>query len=147
MELILLIAGLIITYFTGTRIEKSHINSIEERELSLTPVPFLTNADLENLKDIKNTTFVNGCVVIGADFFRFKLSQLVSLFGGNIAGLESLLVRARREAMLRLRNDAPDADAFVDVQYTTTMLNNKDSGSALPIVEVYIYGTAVYLNK
>lgn len=68
----------------------------------------------------------------------------MSLFGGNISVLESLLVRGRREAIIRMREKTPNADAFVNVQYSTTILNNMDRRGALPIVEIYISSTAIY---
>lgn len=146
VELITAVVFLVISYFTGMWSEKRHNRSLEAREKDLGRLPVVSDADLEHLPVPERVEFVSGSIVLGADYFRHKLSQLVSLFGGNIAQLERLLVRARREAYLRMRQNAGAADVIADLRYETTMISDNTSGK-LPVVEVYVYGTAIHFAK
>ncbi|MGQ0547496.1 MAG: YbjQ family protein, partial [Betaproteobacteria bacterium] len=49
---------------------------------------------------------VAGSVVIADDYFKSLLAGLYSFFGGPVRSYESLLDRARREAVLRMKAEA-----------------------------------------
>jgi uncharacterized protein YbjQ (UPF0145 family) len=141
-----LLGLLVVSYFTGSWVERRHILSLKKRESGASKIPILS-ANIKDLgSEVKSVRLVSGCAVVGADFFKSKLAALISIFGGNIAALESVLDRARREALLRLREQAADADYICGVQYETCFLNESDSRS-LPIVEILVFGSAVYINK
>lgn len=145
-DLIVLVVLLVVSYFTGTRIEKKHFESIRLREKNLLRLPRIsqTKQPASSARDIR---MVSGSAVIAADFFRYYLSSLISLFGGNIGVMESLLDRARREAVLRMLESCSDADYISGVRYETSALNEESGQRSLPKVEVLVYGTAIYLNK
>lgn len=141
MDLILFIILLVVTYVTGSTIEKRHYQSITEREKALRNQPFVTDdftaAQQENVEKIQ---MVTGSCVIAADRFKAFLGSLRSFFGGSIPAYESLADRARREALLRMRMKAGKADMIVQTRITFAEIGNGK-------IEVVAYGTALYLKK
>ena len=49
---------------------------------------------------------VTGSVVISSDYFKQFVAGLRTLIGGRLSSYESLLDRARREATLRMKQEA-----------------------------------------
>jgi uncharacterized protein YbjQ (UPF0145 family) len=81
---------------------------------------------------------VVGSVVVASDAFKDFVGGLKSFFGGRMGAQESLLDRARREAICRLRESAlsQGAKEVVDVHIVTSFLDQMGA-------EVSAYGTAV----
>ena len=137
---------LILGFSAGTIAERRHYKSIRQREQKLrnimvfalrTPPPELSQC---------RTEFVCGSVVIGMDYFKTFLSMLRNIVGGRVGSYETLLDRARREAVLRMKEEARQlrADAVFNVKFSTANVmsgdkQNKGSGC----VEVIAYGTAI----
>ena len=141
VDLITLIVLLVVTYITGTTIERRHFKRLLERERQIVRQPFLSNnytaLTEENVEELK---FVSGSCVIAADKFKRFISGLKSLFGGKLTAYEGLLDRARREAVLRMREQAEQADMIVQSRLETSEIGDG-------MVEIVAYGTAVYLKK
>lgn len=142
LDLIILIVALVVTYITGSQIEKKHFRSVMEREKASLPIPFVTDSyesynEEHNVREVK---LICGSCVVGADFFKVWVSNLKSLFGGTLTTFESLLDRARREAILRMKEQGGKADMIVKTRMETTEISPG-------VVEVVAYGTAVYLVK
>lgn len=93
------------------------------------------------------TQLVSGSVVISIDFFKKFVAGLRSLFGGRLKAYESLLDRARREAILRMKESAlqNNARVIINVRIETASIN-KNSGRRQGVgsVEVVAYGTAIF---
>ncbi len=140
MDLLFLIILLIVAYITGSIIEKRHFKSIMEREARLLEQPFVSDSFIGPDDKVENVRLVMGSCVIAADRFKVFLGGLRSIFGGTITAYESLTDRARREAILRMRQKASRADMVVH-----TRIQFSEVGKAK--VEVIAYGTAVYLEK
>ena len=99
-----------------------------------------------NNKQIIDSKLVSGCAVIACDGFKYFLSNIISFFGGNLSTYESVLDRARREAMLRMREEGIKCHAriIVNVKLETIMINdNEQNKKQAPQVCVLAYGTAV----
>ncbi len=142
MDLFILVVALVVTYITGTQIEKKHFRSVLRRERERLAVP-LTSENFTALdgRKILHVKFVSGSCVVGADFFKVWVSGLKSIFGGKLTAYESLLDRARREAMIRMKDQAGgSADMIVQMRLETSEIGKG-------IVEIVAYGTAVYLDK
>ncbi|MNT77276.1 hypothetical protein D3C72_2163720 [compost metagenome] len=75
---------------------------------------------------------------MASDYFKNFVGQLRSFFGGRLSTHETLLDRARREAVCRMRETAlkKGATQVVDVHLETSFLDQLG-------VEVSAYGTAV----
>jgi len=151
MEIIVLLILLALGYFFGQRAEKKHFKSIIEREkasLQLTIVtmktpPLITQHEL-------NSELVAGNAVISIDFFKKFVASLKMLFGGRVTQYESLLDRARREALLRMKEQAALSNAFVVMNArveTASISKNSKRRNSIGAVEVLAYGTAISLGK
>jgi len=90
---------------------------------------------------------VSGSVVIANDYFKSFVAGLRNLFGGKVRTYETLLDRARREAVLRMKDEAKSlgAESVFNVKYETSNIAGQYS-KTLPIIEVHAYGTALKKN-
>lgn len=140
IDLAILIAIVIIAFFTGSWAEKRHTKNLRKREQTLIGKPFVTDSFTALEDDIRETRLVGGSCVIAADKFKMMLGGLRNFFGGNMAAFESLTERARREAILRMREEAPGADMIVQSRVQMCELGKGR-------VEALAYGTAIFLNK
>ncbi|MCS6266103.1 MAG: heavy metal-binding domain-containing protein [Vampirovibrio sp.] len=140
-------------FVCGTIAEKKHYTSIKRRELKFRELPavpirlhhFLSAQQQEAVVE---TRLVTGCVVVSQDYFKMILANLKNFVGGSVSSYESLMDRARREAILRMKEQAPMADAIVNVRLESVTMG-KDEGDKKPIcsIQVLAYGTAVTLQR
>jgi uncharacterized protein YbjQ (UPF0145 family) len=152
--LLLLVYGLpvaliALAFFIGTAIEKRHYVSIREREAHFLNLPVVTFDDADGQFPVASNytsgNLVSGSVVISIDRFKQLRAALRNLFGGRVTAYESLLDRARREALLRMYAAAGDADAIANLRVETSAISGRSEGS-LGTVEVHAYGTALFVN-
>ena len=133
---------LIVTYFIGSWLERRHYQSILRREHEYNSLPAVS------LKTPPQGQFeqvlVRGNVTISVDYFKRFLATLHAFFGGRVTSYESLLDRSRREAVLRMKEDAKQHGAvlILNVKYETSSIF-KGNGSSVGSVEVLAYGTAL----
>ncbi len=146
MEILIFLVLLILGYIFGQLAERHHFKSIIAREKETLWMPLM------NLKTIPpqithcNTQLVSGNVVISIDFFKKFVAGLRGLIGGRMRSYESLLDRARREAILRMKEEALQLGAkmIVNVRIETASINkNSNSKQSVGSVEVVAYGTAI----
>ena len=144
MDQILIVIILVtLGYFFGRRAENKHFKSLIEREKVMNSLPAM--ASRMPPQDGKyEQTLVSGNVVIANDYFKTFVAGLRNLFGGKIRTYETLLDRARREAVLRMKEQAKalGAELIFNVKYETSSISGNDSRK-LPIIEVHAYGTAL----
>jgi len=78
------------------------------------------------------------------DFFKRFLSSLRNLIGGRVRAYETLLDRARREAILRMKEEAiaHGAHMIFNLKVETSSIH-KGRRNAVGSVEVLAYGTAL----
>lgn len=148
IEILITFCTLCIGYGFGTYLEKRHYKSIREREASL--VNLITDNTNKNFTSDVNcdASLVMGSAVISIDYFKRFLASLVNIFGGRVTAYETLVDRARREALLRMKEQAVDADKIVNVRIETSTVGAKaDSKRGLGSIEVLAFGTAIYLEK
>ena len=69
-----------------------------------------------NSNTIENAELVTGSVVISVDYFKRFVSFLRDIFGGRVGAYESLIDRARREAILRMKENAKGADIILNLK-------------------------------
>ncbi len=135
-------------YIAGHIIEQRHFRSLQSREAMSGPV--LTNLSrVPAGMTVESTQFVIGSVVIASDYFKFVGANLKTLVGGRLRTLETLLERGRREALLRLREQAAmsGANMVMNVRLeTSVIMRSKKKNKSSPVAEVIAYGTAVRLR-
>ena len=148
-DLLLIIVILGVTYATGSIIEKNHFKKIRQREIALVKKPVVTfGKKLTTSKKIKNVELVTGEAAISGDYFKTFVSAFRNFFGGRMVSFESIMERARREAVLRMREKAKNADIIVNLRLETAMLNTEDNNNnQLPKVSVIAYGTAITYER
>ena len=136
----LLIAG----FGFGRRAEKKHYTSILEREDTLRHIVVLADRLPPAAMLGHDGDMVCGSVVISVDYFKTVVAGLRNLVGGNISAYESLLDRARREAILRMQQQAETmgAQAIINMKFETSRVSG-NTKKAIGSVEVVAYGTAL----
>jgi len=142
-QLILFAVLVILGYFFGTRAEKRHLASIREREEKYRFLPTVMLRRPLDPEKIMECRLVNGSAVVAIDYFKKLVASLTNLFGGNMVSYESLVDRARREAILRMKEDAGDASEIINVRIETSSIS-KNAQQSVGAVEVLAYGTAIY---
>ena len=65
---------------------------------------------------------VCGSAVISIDYFKRILAGLRNIFGGTVKSYETLIDRARREALLRMKEKADDATMIINVRIETSTI-------------------------
>jgi len=142
------LALLVVAYFTGAAFERRHYASIRERELRWRGLPAVTFRSVPPGWTVSDCALVSGSVVISVDYFKRFLSALRMLFGGRVKAYETLLDRARREALLRLKEDAVErgCHAVVNVRLETCRIANARNSEKIAGLEVLAFGTGLALR-
>ena len=140
-ELGLLATLLAIGFFAGRVIERRHYASIRRREQHYADVLSFAMRFPPDRVRAQQAFLVTGTVVVSADYFKTFVAGLRNLFGGRFRSYETLMERARREALLRLKAQARRRGSrlVVCVRFESTAIS---SGWA-PSIEVFAYGTAL----
>ncbi len=140
---------LVFTYFTGTWIERKHYQTIRSREERWRRVPAVTFRRVPASWEVLDSGLVAGNVVISVDYFKRFLAGLRGLVGGRIKSYESLLDRARREAILRLKKDAMDRGfhAVVNLRLETSRMANARGKNGTAGLEILAFGTGLKLRN
>lgn len=150
MEQLIVFIGLIaLGYFAGTIAEFRHYRSIEARERKLLKLPAATikNALDENA-EIEKVELVYGSAVIALDYFKRFLAGLRNLVGGEVGAYETLIDRARREAIIRMKEMAQGSDIILNVRIETSSISQSaNQRRTIGSIEALAYGTAVTLRK
>jgi uncharacterized protein YbjQ (UPF0145 family) len=138
--LLLIFVGLL----SGSWIERRHYRSIELREADLRNVPVNTLRELPGVGDVAGSRLVVGSVVISIDAFKQALASLQRFFGGEVTAYETLVDRARREAMLRLYDEIRPGEVVANVRLETSPIGV--GGDRITSIEVLAFATAVELR-
>jgi uncharacterized protein YbjQ (UPF0145 family) len=141
LPLILAVFGMI----AGTFLERRHFASIREREARWAGLPIFPTRSADADRTIAEGQLVVASVVVSLDYFKKILAAFRNIFGGNVRAYESLLDRAKREAILRLKEQSGGCDAIINLRMDTSNLASTQSGKKQGIggVEVIAYGTAI----
>ncbi|MEM8866066.1 MAG: heavy metal-binding domain-containing protein [Planctomycetota bacterium] len=136
-------------FFAGTTTERRHFRRLEERE-----------EENRGFVVTQLKTFPGGSVVspapqifmaeavIASDYLKTFLSGIRKFFGGELKSYESLLERARREALLRIIDQARAAgyDTACNLRYETADIG----GATNPkkgVVTVAVIATATAYRR
>jgi uncharacterized protein YbjQ (UPF0145 family) len=130
-------------YFAGRHAERKHYASLHEREAQLLRLPAVPTKQWDTGRAVAEARLVCGSVVISADYFKRLLASLRNIIGGRMRSYESLLDRARREAILRLKEQFPDADIIVNLRMETSTIGGSRRNGGVAAVELIAYGTAI----
>ena len=143
-DLIALVILLAVGYVFGRIAELHHYKSIIRREQKYRNVVAIASKIPPIGEQLDASILVSGSVVISVDYFKRFLAGLRSLVGGRIVAYESLLDRARREALLRMKEEAckVGADKVFNIKLETSSIS-KNARGGIGSIEVLAYGTAL----
>lgn len=121
----------------GRHAERKHLKELEAKEKRLAYIRldssrFKTSDDFGQL--------VSSNVVISHDYFKYVIANIQNFFGGRLTSYESVVERARREAVVRLKLEAEKLGA---AQIMGLRLSTTELGMQGGMVEVFAYGTAI----
>lgn len=151
-QIIELVIGLGITllllslgFGIGGLVERRHYASIRRRENELRDILLIPiRTPPASLGECKSD-FVCGSVVIGMDYFKMFMAGLRNFIGGRVSSYETLFERARREAILRMKEEARKRHAkyVFNVKFSTANVMSGEGKKTGGCVEVIAYGTAL----
>ncbi len=126
--------------------EQAHLKSLAIREEALGHIMV---TDLKMIADPEKAA--SGCLVMGeaviaTDYFKSIATQLRNLIGGEMKSMQSLVDRARREAMVRMLEEANRAGATEvhNVRLETSNIRSATTKKKAGIsVEMLAFGTAI----
>ncbi|HHO68860.1 MAG TPA: YbjQ family protein [Gammaproteobacteria bacterium] len=145
MDLIVFLVLMLLGYGFGQWAEKRHYRSIREREARLRRRILLVQSKYPpQVGGGHRSQLVTGSVVVSVDYFKRFLAGLRNLFGGRVKSYETLIDRARREAILRMQEQALGlgADQVINLKLETASIY-KGRRKAIGSIEVLAYGTAL----
>ncbi len=138
----LLLVGLVF----GRMAEKRHFREIVAKEASLADILVFNEPRLPASRTFHQAQLVTGSVVIAEDYFKRVAAALKGLVGGRLTAYESLMDRGRREAVVRMKEEARrlGATMIFNVRFETASLSEDHSGKQVMFsAEFLAYGTAV----
>lgn len=139
---ITIIALLLIGLIFGRINERRHFERLKHDEAELADILTVNLKELPlELEPIG--VLVSGNVVVAVDYFKKIVAGLKAIFGGRLGSYESLLERARREAIVRMKKQARaiGANAVYNVRLEFSGIGSQPQ--AIGGVELLAYGTAV----
>jgi uncharacterized protein YbjQ (UPF0145 family) len=148
LDLVVFLVLLAIGYFAGRAAERGHYRSIRRRERELAGILLFATKFPPAPQSPQATALVSGSVVISSDYFKLFVASLRKLFGGRFRVYETLVDRARREAVLRMKAQARKlgGQAVFNVKFETFNVTMGARGG-IAAIEVLAYGTALIRPK
>lgn len=144
MDFIIFISLVALGYFAGSWAERRHYASIGTREAAMLQMPVVTGWKGYDEGLVLDGVLVQGSAVISVDYFKRILAALRNVFGGTIRSYETLIDRARREAILRMKETAPAGTRIiVNVRVETSTIGKNSHQKSVGCVEALAYGTAL----
>jgi Uncharacterized conserved protein len=134
---------LIVCGFIGRWVEQRHYAEIRTREAATRNQPAVAIKTLPPDRAVADAWLVSASVVISLDYFKRFLANLRNIFGGRVRSYETLLDRARREALLRLKEQCPTASIIANLRLETACIAKSSGKKGVAAIEVMAYGTAV----
>ncbi|ENX11898.1 hypothetical protein F895_03401 [Acinetobacter sp. CIP 64.2] len=121
----------------GRHIEQKHLRELEQKEKQFAHIRIDANRFVQTTA---RGQMISSNVVISHDYFKYVLATIRNFFGGRLVSYESVVERARREAVVRLKQEAHamGANQIMGVRLSTTELGMQGG-----MVEVFAYGTAI----
>ena len=133
----------------GTIIEKRHYTSIIEREEKFKNIIILSDTDLKEAGTTEGDgMLMTGGTAVSIDAFKKLMAGFVNLFGGRVKSYESLIDRARRESILRLKEKAYEGNynAIINLRIETSSIT-KNAKQSIGSIEAFAYATAIKLTQ
>jgi uncharacterized protein YbjQ (UPF0145 family) len=147
-DLIIFLILIVIGYSVGQYNERKHFHSIIAREKRYKSILTFSERHIPAQQGAVSVQLVSGSVVISIDYFKQFVAGLRNLIGGRVTAYESLLERARREALLRMKEQAKDlgASSVWNIRLETAAIS-QGAAQQIGSIEVIAYGTALITEQ
>lgn len=144
-QVIPFVAFLLLGWTAGTWREKRHFAALARREREFGDIGVVNLKTVRNPEAVTRAALVMGEAVIATDYFKGFLARLRSIVGGELRSYETLLQRARREALLRMLQQARELGAAEvwNVRLETSNIRSAGRNNPAVSVEILAFGTAV----
>ncbi len=132
-------------YGVGSYRERRHYEDIKRREKQTLHIPMMNFGAKQPMPQADDCAMFAGSVVIASDYFKTFTASLRNLVGGRVTVYETLLDRGRREAMLRMKEQAIawGATEIVNVRLENSTIGNTQRRNGQAAIEIIAYGTAL----
>src|SRR5262249_50282901 len=136
--------------FAGSVAEQTHYKSIRVRELRLRRMPTTNLRRPPAHWQVTQAGLATGSTVVSVDYFKRFMAAIYGFVGGRVRSYESLVDRARRESVLRMKEEAAREgyDAVINVRLAANNLTLPvNRGRSTAGIEVLASGTALKLAR
>lgn len=133
-------------YGVGRWRERRHLVSLAQRERQFQDIVLTNLKTGPNPDRVQNAAYVSGDAVIATDYFKTFAATIRNIIGGEVRAFETLMNRARREAILRMQNQARQmgASEIWNVRLETSNIRSGGGSNNKAVsVEVFAFGTAI----
>ena len=135
---------LILGFISGKAAEHFHFARLKIKEEELSSIMMCNMKTIPTNWKLDRAFLVSGSVVIANDYFKTFAATLRNLVGGRMRSYEALLERGRREAIVRMLEEARNgsANAVWNVRLATSPIQAEQTGRSSGI-ELLAFGTAL----
>lgn len=139
-----------IAFLIGRFTERSHLRSLDEREQQARDVIVNNLKHVPNPDSVQGSRMVVGHVVIATDYWKSFATKIRNIIGGEMKAAQTLMTRGRREALMRLVEEARlmGAAEVCNIRYEFSnigMMRGRKGGAMQ--VEILAYGTAIVRRR
>ncbi len=129
-------------FFFGRMNEARHFRSLNAREAELAHITVSNTKQMPY--GMTDSMFVDGNVVVSIDYFKRIGAILRGLIGGRMGTYTTLVERARREAVVRMKAKAQASGMthIANIRLESASVF-KNAQSQIGSIEVFAYGTAL----
>ncbi len=148
MDFIIFVIIVLLGLFFGRRAEKKHYASIEKREEEYKNIAVLSDKDLQEVWEIEwDGVLLTGWTVVSIDAFKKLMAGFVNFFGWRMKSYESLVDRARREAVLKVKQQAVQEgyNTISNLRIETSSIT-KNARKTVGAVEAMAYASGVNIK-
>ena len=145
LQLLIPVVLIALGWTFGTLAERRHTKSLDRREKRFRHILVTDIRSFPGGVDpSRHGTLVVGQVVIASDYLKSFLAFLRKIIGGEMHSYQSLMARARREALLRLIEQAHRLghNAVCNVRYGSSDIGGGTRKKGATMVEMFASGTA-----
>ena len=139
----LILLGLIV----GRARERAHFRSIERREAATADVLVTQLKTFPNrVRGESAPALFMGEAVMATDYLKSFIARIHNIFGGQVTSYQTLLIRARREALLRIVEAARQQgyNAVCNVRFETADVGGNSTMRKVAMVAIIASATAYH---
>jgi uncharacterized protein YbjQ (UPF0145 family) len=144
-----IVALLILGCCIGTFVERAHFRRLAVRENALGHMLVTDTRAIPTGCATQPCGLVVGEVVIASDYFKTFAAKIRKIVGGELRSYETMMERARREAIIRMKESADrmGANRVINIRLASSNIGGFRRRQNAAMVEIYAYGTAIYVPQ